>query len=249
MMGRKRKKSVSLAKVCLVAVKERYYEPNKAAIATLPFVLLPFCIRFVLPTVPLPHLWKVVHTWVTPTTLLLLLNLVVCTIVVTSTRDPSKKKKRVYNGGSILCNAFGTYEEHALKQGVSIPLVEPPVPFFLPKRALKVPPPQHPNTPVKPNEPPPLVKPPKPPSSIDPEAISFSHLGKNKSESPAFISVLEVPPTGNWINSYEVEDDASTDDPATDELNAKADDFIQKFKQQLMLQRLQSYRERKKLGK
>ncbi|KAH9319174.1 hypothetical protein KI387_020943 [Taxus chinensis] len=249
---RRNRSGISMAELWLIPLMERYYEPNKTAIVALAVVLLPFCIRFLIPSVkitlplPLPDLWNFMPTWITPPLLFLLLNLVIGTIAVTSTRNPNKKKKKkidkIKNAASIPWNASGTHEEsffeedeeNTLEQTVSTPLVEPSNPILRRRARHKPPPAEDPNVPRSPS----LVEPRPHPS------LNFSRVGRNKSESPAFVRVLEVPPTSNLMRSVEGEEKNGTDTNTTEELNAKADDFIQKFKQQLMLQRLQSFRER-----
>lgn len=74
---------------------------------------------------------------------------------------------------------------------------------------------------------------------------SFSHVGMNKSKVSASINVLEVPDNEDMANSVRTEDDKSPDGLSTDELNAMAENFIHNFKQQLMLQRIESRKERR----
>lgn len=97
---RKRRRSASVSELWLVPLMERYYEPRKPAIVAVGLVLLPICIRFVLPSIEisrfvmvplkesLPEVCNVMHTWLTPSMLFVLLNLVIGTIAVTSSRGP-----------------------------------------------------------------------------------------------------------------------------------------------------------------
>lgn len=287
--NRRKRRSLSVSELWLIPLMKRYYEPNKPAIVAAGLVLLPICIRFVLPSIEisrfvmlplkesLPQVWNVKHTWLTPSMLFVLLNLVIGTIAVTSSRGPTNGDNKKKKAGNIPRTNFDkhgeTYdddEEEVVEQPISRPLVEPSRP-----KKQKFPMGKPPNPPVfsqkthrfsslvEPPNPPgflrkthefsPLIDPPKPPQfsgkahefspPVEPTQ-SFSHVGKNKSKVPPSLNVLEVPHDEDMSSSVMVEDDTSPDGISIDELNAMADNFIQNFKQQLKLQRVQSFNER-----
>eukprot|EP01018_Ginkgo_biloba_P002753 Gb_38026 [translate_table: standard] len=145
------------------------------------------------------------------------------------------------------------------------PLVEPPNPVVSRKPRHFSPLIERPKPAFsgKTHEFPPLVEPPNPNPVFSPQnhhfspAVErtnrvfsrrtrhFSHVSRNKTEMPTSIKVVEAACTEDLTNSMEEEDIASPDSPSTEEFNAKAADFIYKFKQQLVLQRMQSYKERR----
>lgn len=288
---RKRRRSISVSEVWLVPLMKRYYEPNKPAIVAVGLVLLPICIRFVLPSIEisrfvmlpvkesLPQVWNVMHTWLTPSKLFVLLNLVIGTIAVTSSRGPTNGNNNKKKAGNIRRTTFDKngekFEEDDEEEEVKLPIRRPLVEPSRPKKH-KFPKRKAPNPPIfsqkthrfspqvessnpsefrrKTHQFSSLIDPPIPPQFsgndhefsplVEPTQI-FSHVGMNKSKVPASINVWEVPHNEDMTSSVKVEDDTSPDGLSTDELNAMADNFIHNFKQQLMLQRVQSYNERR----
>lgn len=288
---RKRRRSLSVSELWLIPLMKRYYEPNKPAIVAVGLVLLPICIRFVLPSIEisrfvmlplkesLPQVWNVKHTWLTPSMLFVLLNLVIGTIAVTSSRGPTNGNNKKKKAGNIHRTKFDQHgekydddDDEEMEQPIRRPLVEPSRP-----KKHKFPMGKAPNPPVfsqkthpfsslvEPSNPPdflrkphqfsPLIDPPKPPphfsgkthdfSPLVEPTQSFSHVSMNKSKVPPSLNVLEVPDDEDMSSSVNVGDDTRPDGPSIDELNAMADNFIQNFKQQLMLQRVQSLKERR----
>lgn len=282
---RKRRRSASVSELWLVPLMERYYEPNKPAIVAAGLVLLPICIRFVLPSIEisrfvmvplkesLPQVCDVMHTWLTPSMLFVLLNLVIGTIAVTSSRGPNNGNTNKKKAGNMRRTTFDkhgqNFEEEEEELQFRPPLVEP----SRPKRH-KFPKGKAPNPPVfsqkthrfspqvESSNPPeflrkthqfsppidPPIDPPFPPqfsgkphdfSPMVEPTQSFSHLGMNKSKVAAS-NVFEVPHNEDMTNCVRTEDGTNPDGLSTDELNAMADNFIHNFKQQLMLQRIQS---------